>query len=141
MIDIFEDEIQAPEPLNDDVPTLVSATEQITATPYTSDDLTKTEALNEAFPAIDASNLCHDREVKPLTADYDTNTVLKSPLPSIVGRVGFGKETTLDVDNKHRSYSVMTNPGVFNLAAALPQSDTLLSDPRDLIHATRCLAH
>ncbi|MCI34989.1 hypothetical protein A2U01_0056210, partial [Trifolium medium] len=133
----FQEEIYAPEPLNADVPTLnqsFSATEQITATPYTTDDLTTPEALNEAFPVVDASNLCRDREVEPLFADYDTNTVLKDLLPSVVARVGFGqKETTVDVDNNHCSSSVMTNPGVFNLVVVLPRSETLLSDPPDLV--------
>jgi len=40
---------EAPEPLSDDVPTLVLATKQITATPYTVDNLTK-RSVERSFP-------------------------------------------------------------------------------------------
>ncbi|MCI44465.1 hypothetical protein A2U01_0065704, partial [Trifolium medium] len=100
-----------------DVDALESYADPVTATPYVADnEFSSSEALREAFPAVDVSNLCRDPELELLIPDYDINTVQKSTLPSIVERVGFGeKETILDGDNKHRSSTVMINTWVFNL--------------------------
>ncbi|GAU33579.1 hypothetical protein TSUD_359570 [Trifolium subterraneum] len=106
----------------------------IAKTPYTTDDLTSPKELNEAFPVLDASNLCSD--IEPLIADLDMHIVLKGQPSSFMERDGCSeKEATLVVDINRHGSSVLSNPKVCNLIVAHRKLDILLSDPPDLVPA------
>ncbi|GAU37180.1 hypothetical protein TSUD_391690 [Trifolium subterraneum] len=106
----------------------------IAETPYTTDDLTSPKELNEAFPVLDAFNLCSD--IEPLIVDLDMHIVLKGPPSSVMERDGCSeKEATLVMDINRHGSSVLSNPKVCDLIVVQRQLDILLSDPPDLVPA------
>ncbi|MCI55357.1 hypothetical protein A2U01_0076607, partial [Trifolium medium] len=64
-IDKSQEEIDASESV--DVDASESYTDPVTATPYATDnEFSNSEALREAFSAVDVSNLCRDPELELL---------------------------------------------------------------------------